>query len=1115
MNFNTTFKSGRADRFHVRILLKLKLTLILLTAVVLQAGATGYAQISINKKSASLESVLSSIRKQSGYDFFYSDAMLKNTKPVSLDVQNASVIEVLNMVLKDQALSYTLDNNTIVLRYKHESSSQQQLNVSGRVLDADNKPIPGATVRVKELAKSPIAITDANGVFTIRANEDQSLLISFIGFETQTISLKGKKIPLIVKLKESETTIKNVVITGTGINRKKDSFTGTTATFSGEELKTLGNNNVLQSLRTVDPSFLIIENNLQGSNPNEMPVIEVRGKSSIPSATLRDQFGNDPNQPLFILDGFPTSLQTVVDLDMNRVASVTILKDAASTALYGSQASNGVVVIETIKPKPGELRFSYTQDFRLELPDLSAYNMMNAAEKLEFERLSGRYNGFESNPTQVVYLQDLYASHLAAVKKGVDTYWLNEPLRNGYSTNSSINASGGDAAFLYNVGMNYRLGGGAMKGDGRDSYSGSINLTYRKGKLNLNNITYIRGNKTLSSPYGNFANYVNANPYFVKNYTDRYLEESRTTQGSTFYITNPLYDATLTQYDKGSSFEIQNNLNANYDLTKDLRLNGGLQISKGSTINQQYRSPEMSAFINTPALRKGTYNDSRTNTFSYQANVMLTYHRVLASKHIINANWRNSISNNETQRYSTAAEGFPEGSTGNPKFAYSYVENGNPNASMGIYRALNTTFSLNYSFDNRFLFDAVYRLDGSTAYGRNNQFTPYYSVGLGWNLHNENWVKASNWINILRLTSNIGITGNQNFAGISSYSIYAFNSNSNYNAFGQGVSLNTLGNPNLEAQKTRQWSSALEFTLFKNRFTGYFNYYNKTTNPLIVPIDLSSSTGVFSYPYNVGALTYNGGEFRLTYFPIYKPEKRVTWSLGLTGHSYRSKYSKIGNSLAALNKQQENNKTLLRYQDGNSAEAIWAIKSLGIDPATGREVFLTKDGQYTFDYNVANIVNVGNSVPLSEGVISSNLRYKNFTFGLAFRYRIGGDNFNTALFNKVENISYTGIAYNQDKRALYERWQKPGDIAQFKGISQTSTTPISSRFVQKENTISSESLSLGYIVEGKDWLKNMGLRTLNINLYGNDYLYLSTIKRERGINYPFARTIAVSLKAGF
>ncbi len=1113
-----------------RSLMRINLVTLIIGLGLSQVNAHTYAQqITLKKQKASLDAILKKIEKQSGYTFFYKKNEINQIIDLSTEIKGIPLSQVLYVILGKANLSYDFFDKTVVVKKRtttpplHTMATMSteniinpsiQQGIKGRVVDEQGNPVEGASIRQKHDEKRSVK-TNANGVFNLPITAlNEIIVISFVGYENQEIKATLSVSGMLIKLRKKDNAIEEVVVTGTGINRNKDSFTGTTTKFSGAELKAVSNNNIIQSLKTLDPSFLQIENNLAGSNPNVMPVIEVRGKSSIPSSTLTDQFGADPNQPLFVLDGFPTTIQTIVDLDMNRVASVTILKDAASTALYGSQASNGVVVIETVKPKPGELQFTYTQDFRFEMPDLSAYNMMNATEKLEFERLSGRYNSSVS-PTHQIYLDSLYNQHLIFVKKGVNSYWLSEPLQNGFSTNNSINAAGGDETFIYNLGLNYRTGKGAMIGSGRDSYSGSINLTYRKNKVNINNITYIRGNKTTESQYGSFSTWVNTNPYYEKNWENPFLEISRKSNSSVdFYISNPLYDAMLPQYNKSKNLEIQNNFNANYDITSYLRANAALQMTKGTTEGKIYKSPEMSDFFETPTLRKGRYTDNQNNNFSYQGNLMLTFYKTFAQKHQLNANWRNTIAENKNDSYQTVAEGFPAGNTGNPRFAYNYLLEGAPLASSSTYRTVNTTLSANYSYDNRYLFDVVYRLDGSTAYGSNKQFSPYYAVGIGWNIHKEAFAKKMPWINSLRLTGNIGVTGNQNFANISSISLYNYTS-TNYNQFGQGVTLNMLGNPNLEPQKTQQISTSLDFSLFNNRFTGYINAYNKKTDPLIVPVDLPSSTGVFSYPYNIGSLTYKGLETKLTIYPIYNLEKGITWNIGLTAASYKSQYGGFSDILRTLNKQQETSKSLIRYIDGNSAEAIWATKSLGIDPTTGKEVFLTKDGQYTFDYSAADVANVGNSAPKVEGVISTNLRIKGFTFGLGLRYRLGGDIFNTALFDKVENINFTNIVNNQDKRALYDRWQQPGDIAQFKAISQTTTTPISSRFVQSLNTLSSETLNIGYLFDKGPWLQSMKLKSLSVNLMANDFLYFSTVRRERGISYPYARTFAFSFRASF
>ena len=1103
---------------------------LLLCTFLIQVSARSFAQkITLHKKNITLDIVFKEITKQTGYDVIWQQDKLKNSHAIDVHFNNAPLGMVLDAIFNNEPLTYTIANKTIVVKLREGPEDTPAFKifapgtVRGMVRDQKGDIIAGASVMAlnTDINYKAVTVTGKDGsfLFSRLPAGPYTFTISYVGYAPKTVTgivRNDQPLMLAIVIKEITKTLDNeIIVTGTGITRRKDSFTGATVTFSGDQLKAIGNNNLIQSLRTMDPSFILIENNLAGSNPNKLPQIEVRGKSSIPSATLKDQFATDPNQPLFILDGFETTLQTIVDLDMNRVAAVTILKDAASTALYGARASNGVVVVQTLKPRPGEMRITYTNDFRLENPDLSGYNMMNASEKLEFERLSGRYTGNSISADGQFYLDQLYNNHLTQVKRGVNTYWLNEPTQTGISENNSVYVEGGSSEFTYGVGANYKNQKGTMKGSGRDTWSGSINLAYRKSKVSVNNILFVRGFKSTESPYGSFSDFVNANPYFLKDASQRYLEVSKTANNDTLRINNPLYNAQLPSKNSSSNLEVQNNLQINYKIMPELQLQGGLQLIKGSTTTEIFKSPEDTFFDNVSVLKRGSYSNAKSDNFSYQANALLTYGKVFGGKHSVTANARAEVNNREDRLISFQAEGFPPGSLGDPAFAYGYVANSAPSASSRVYRTINATLSANYSYDTRYLFDFSYRLDGSTAFGSNKQFSPYYSTGLGWNLQNEAFMKGSKWVNRLKLYANIGITGNQNYGNITSVSVYDYNSNTNYNQFGQGVTLNTLGNPNLDPQKTTQISGGLDFSLFNNRLTGYINAYNKYTNPLVVSANLPSSTGAFSYPLNIGNLNTRGAELKLGYSPIYNLEKGIVWSLNITGSLYKSKYGGFGNALTGLNKQQEVSQSLLRFTDGHSPDDIWAAKSLGIDPATGREVFLTKDGQYTFDYNAANVQAVGNTAPTVEGVLSTSFFYKGFNLGVYVRYRLGADIFNTALYNKVENISYSDIIYNQDKRALYDRWQNPGDIARFKAISLTSTTPMSSRFVQRENSISGESINLGYTFENKIWLKQMGMRSLNLTAIANDIFRVSTVLSERGIDYPFSKTVSFSLRASF
>ncbi|MCH4551338.1 SusC/RagA family TonB-linked outer membrane protein [Aestuariibaculum lutulentum] len=1074
--------------------------------ILFNIGAFAFSQkITLNLNGVTLHEALRTVGDKANIDFFYSDDELDINRIVNVEFVDTDV-EVIVTSLIGAGFRLEEQSNGLYLIVPVEEIQQGTL-VSGVVTDEIGQPLPGVTVLVKETKKG--VSTDFDGNYKIIVEKGQTLVFSYVGFKSQELVYENQK-SITVKLSEDISALDEVVVTGI-VERKKDTYTGAVNTVSGEELKAIGNVNVIESLKTLDPSFIVLENNLQGSNPNVLPNIEVRGKTSISNEDLRDEYGADPNSPLFILDGFETNLRTIVDLDMNRVASITILKDAASTALYGSKAANGVVVVETIKPREGQIQVSYTGDFTVEVPDLSDYNLMNSTEKLEYERLAGMWTYYIPDMQVQIRYDELYNERLADILRGVDTYWLSEPVRTAVSQRHSVTGSGGSEALRFNAGFNYRDGQGVMKGSGRDTWGGNVDLIYRNGKVNISNRLYVSGYQAEESNYGSFSNFANANPYYRK-YNEfgeitRYLDNSL--RGD---LVNPLYQTLLNSSDQTNGFSIQNNFGAIIDLTSKLRLQGGLQVRKSLTEREVFVDPEDPRFDDNSFFEKGTYNNTETQAFSYMANAMLVYNNVFAEKHSLTVNFRTEIEEQNNEVYGTKAVGFPAGANPNPSFSFSYSPDSKPSYSTRKYRRNNVMGSLNYSYDKRYLVDFNYRLDGSTAFGSNEQFSPFWSAGFGWNIHNEKGFN-SNTINLLRLKQTFGYTGNQNLGSVASTSVYAYGNT--INILGVGTELVTFANANLEWQRTYDTNLGLDFGLFNNRLDGQFNLYRKNTDPLIVPVSLASSTGLVGYPLNVGRLEVRGFEALINYKVINNTQKDFMWRVGLTGATAKTEYDGFGNKLQDLDEDAIASGSLLRYRDGYSPDDIWAVPSMGIDPATGKEVFLKKNGQTTFDYDYQDEVVVGNSRPTFEGVFSNFVSLKGFTLGVNLRYRFGGQQFNNALFNKVENIGYWGVINNQDKRALYDRWQQPGDLAQFKDISDTDSVPISSRFVQDENVIIGESINFGYRATNKGWIEAIGMKSLRFNAYMNNIFRVSSVLAERGIDYPFARSVSFSINATF
>lgn len=314
-------------------------------------------------------------------------------------------------------------------------------------------------------------------------------------------------------------------------------------------------------------------------------------------------------------------------------------------------------------------------------------------------------------------------------------------------------------------------------------------------------------------------------------------------------------------------------------------------------------------------------------------------------------------------------------------------------------------------------------------------------------------------------------------------------------------------------QRTQTHNVGFDLELFNSRLRLTADYTYKDSDPILLTISQPASTGASSVPMNIGATKNNSYSLIASYQIIQKRD--VKWMVNANLLHTKTTYYKIGDLLESYNEDGQENQSLLRYYDGVSSTALWAVKSMGIDPMTGNEVFQRKDGSYTYDLDTSEEVIVGDSNPDVEGNFGSTVRYKGFSFSVNFRYRYGGQIFLSTLFNKIEGLSGDDLQYNQDKRALYDRWQKPGDVAKFRRINDVAKTKMSSRFVADDNTLECKSISLGYESTQATWLKPMGISSFSFRVYMNDIFRLSTVKEERGLDYPFQRAVSASLSIRF
>ena len=395
------------------------------------------------------------------------------------------------------------------------------------------------------------------------------------------------------------------------------------------------------------------------------------------------------------------------------------------------------------------------------------------------------------------------------------------------------------------------------------------------------------------------------------------------------------------------------------------------------------------------------------------------------------------------------------------------------------------------------------------------------SVGAGWNLHNEDFIENIGFIQELKLRSSWGTTGGQNFYPFQAIMMYSYNDNLikdiSYDSY-KGALLKSYGNENLQWQKTEKLNLGLDFSLWNRTLWGYVNVYRNTSKSLLIDVQLAPSTGFVSYKENLGQIENKGVEANFNIRLFRSQNRDFSWDIFTNLFLNRNKLLKINDALLSYNYRQDNEieesksqSPMIRYKEGVSINTIWANESVGVDPITGEEVFLDLDGNKVNEWSTKNYKPLGNEDPKIMGNFGTMIYYKGFQFNSYFQFKYGGDIYNQTLVNKIENVN---PVYNGDKRILYDRWKEPGDISSYKSITNRSITLPTSRFIEKFNYLTLQSISLSYDIN-PDFLANYNIENMKFSIIGNDLFRISTVRMERGISYPFSRSVSLTAQISF
>lgn len=973
--------------------------------------------------------------------------------------------------------------------------------VTGTVVDeAEHLPLPGISITATKNGKTVAGTTtDIDGAFSIKVPEGVILTFTYVGYVPQQHEpVIGT--PMNIVMAEDQKALEEVVVNGY-FTRKKSTFTGAAKSLTGDELLQVSPTNVLQAIATLDAGLNIQQNNAMGSNPNNIPDLVIRSTTSL---ATNNEVGL--NAPLIVIDGVESTVQALYDMNIQDIERVDILKDASATALYGENAANGVIIIERKRVTQAPVRVRYTFTPEMSFADLSSYDLCNAAQKLEFERIAGLYDSTDGSR-----MKDYY-NKLALINSGRDIDWISKPVRNSFSHTHSLTVTGRGSNLDYNITADYQDINGVMKDDGRSRYGMNMYLSYRVKNDLI--VTLRAGHVNLStnnSKYGTFSDYIEANPYDSP--FDHYGNFSKTLS---YNKNNPLYEAALSSFSKTNERTQNVSLDIRYNFRPNLYITAQGAYSTSKSTSDTFLSPDSNRFAaSTPITQRGSYTLGNLSANNWTAKIIGNWIHNFdkeGTMFTLNLGWeaKRYKSNNS---YLTGA-GFLSDDLADISYASTYSTSQLPYGGEDLSTSVGGFAAANFIWKNRYVVDGSYRLSGSSKFGSDKRTAPFWSVGLGYNLHNEKFMRDLGFVNLLRIRGSYGYTGSVKFDSYQATSTYFYDINYLHWA-GVGAIPMGMANPDLTWQTTKKFNIGITSTLFSERMNFNVDYYRENTDDMLIDVSLPPSSGATSVKNNFGRQESNGIEFSLWGKII--QGRDWNWNLSVNGLHSKTTIKEISDALKRKNETNASVNTetspRLQYRENESPTAIYAVRSAGIDPASGKEIFIRPDGTYTYVYNASDQVACGDTNPTLQGTFSSLLQYKNLSLNINFSYRFGGDMYNSTRMAKVENVNPQN---NVDLRAFTDRWKQPGDLAKYLAIQTNGgqTFTYSDRFVEKDNELWLSAVTLQYNFP-QDIIKPLGVQRLYVSAGAEDLFRITSAKYERGTSYPFSRSVNLSLSVTF
>jgi len=945
-------------------LLIMKVTAFLLLVFALHASGNGFGQekMDFTFKRTEIGTILRTIEKQTHYRFLYNDQLRSVKQKVSLSVQDAGIALVLARLFDKTALTWqSMENNLIVVR-EDPAKMPPFKTITGRVTDENNHPLANVSINIKGAAGG--AVTNDQGLFTISASEGDVLVFSYVGFEPQELKI-GASADIKIALVSVRRDLENVVVIGYGTVRKRD-LTGSVVSIKGDEIQKVATSNLMESVQGKIAGVDIVRTS--GGAGADVKVT-IRGNRSILAQ----------NEPLYIVDGIQYG--SYQDINVNDIQSVEVLKDASSTAIYGSRGANGVIIITTKKGSTDKIKV-YTNAY-YGVSEVAGYPVpmtgpQYADLKRQAYRTNGKWNSKADDPT--IFTS---AAELAAVNNGANIYWPGLLLHKGSQQDYAIGVAGGNEKTRVYFSFDYFREKGLLKNDYSGRYTARLNIDQSLGsnfKVGLQSQLAYYDQNLRADGVLTVANKV------IPYYSPYSNGDTLVRNPGSANQPNPLYDDIKGNYvNKTNTTRILSTAYAEWKPIKELSLRSNIGIVNSSSRNGLFQDA-------TVIDRSSATGSLSKITNATQVN--LTWENIV--------NWQKKFTDHSldltlvTSYLSNRSDSSSSAGTGQllPGQSWNALQN-NP-ANLAIWsnyigdNLMSGAFRVNYGYRSKYLLTLTGRADGSSILSKSNRWAFFPSAAAAWRVIDESFMVAQNTFSDLKLRVSYGLAGNyavKPYSTQSGLSLIPFSWN-DQSMLAYGLDAQA-GNPDLKWELTATANIGLDFGLFKSRVTGSVDYYDSRTHDLLLLRTLPATSGSSRIVQNVGKTRNNGIEISISTVNIQSKDFR--WSTGVTFTHNKERIVEL-----ASNQNDVANNWFIGYPVKSFYDyekiGIWqtadsaSAKSLGGKPGDIRVKNQNNDTAITA---AADRVVLGSAVPKYSLGFSNDFKYKGFDLNIYVFARVG------------------------------------------------------------------------------------------------------------------------------